>query len=78
MPLPSEPQPALGNALRELRAEAGISQEELAHRASLTVGTVSVIERGRSNPTWATLKALVNALEVSMTELAARTEKFGG
>jgi transcriptional regulator with XRE-family HTH domain len=76
MASPAQPQPALGEALRQLRAEAGISQEELAHRAGLTVGTVSVIERGRSNPTWATVRAIASALDVSTSELAAVAERL--
>ena len=76
MPTVGEPQPALGLAIRELRESAGISQEDLAHAAGVTTGTVSAIERGRSNPTWATAKAIAAALDVSLTELASRSEKL--
>ena len=70
-----DPQPALGAAVRELRQEAGFTQEELAHRAGLTTGTLSVIERGRANPTWATVRALAAALGVTAAELAGRAER---
>lgn len=65
-----QPQPALGKAIRQLRNERGITQEALAQEAGVTVGHLSMIERGHSNPTWATVKAIAAALEVSMVDLA--------
>jgi len=64
------PQPALGGAIRRLRNKRGLSQEDLAHAAGVTTGTISAIERGNSNPTWGTVKDIATALEVSMPELA--------
>lgn len=75
MARPMQPQPALGAAIRELRAKTGLSQEELAHRSGVTTGTFSVIERGRSNPTWATVKSIAEALGVSVGELAALADR---
>jgi transcriptional regulator with XRE-family HTH domain len=72
---PINPQPALGEAIRQLRTKRGISQEDLAHLAGVTTGTLSVIERGRSNPAWGTVKSIAKALDVSMPELAKLTEK---
>jgi XRE family transcriptional regulator, regulator of sulfur utilization len=72
---PTNPQPALGEAIRQLRTKRGISQEDLAHLAGVTTGTLSVIERGRSNPAWGTAKAIAKALDVSMPELAKLTDK---
>ncbi len=73
---PSEqPQPALGKAIKELRERGGATQEAVAHDAGITTATLGVIERGLSNPTWATLKGIATALGVSMAELAKRTEK---
>lgn len=72
---PTNPQPALGEAIRQLRTKRGISQEDLAHLAGVTTGTLSVIERGRSNPAWGTVKAIATALDVSMPELAKLAEK---
>jgi transcriptional regulator with XRE-family HTH domain len=72
-----QPQPALGKAVRQLREERGMTQEVLAQEAGVTVGHMSMIERGHSNPTWATVKAVARALSVSMTkvaELACRLE----
>ena len=41
-----DPQPALGAAIRELRTKRDVTQEDLAHEAGVTVGTLSLIERG--------------------------------
>ena len=73
---PSEqPQAALGAAIRQLRIDRDATQEAVAHEAGITTATLGVIERGLSNPTWATLKGIATALGVSMAELAKRAEK---
>lgn len=71
-----KPQPALGKAIRQLREKKGLTQEAVAHNAGITTATLGVIERGLSNPTWATLKAVAAAVEVSMVEIARRTQDF--
>ncbi len=74
---PSEqPQPALGKAIRQLRSERGVSQEALAYEAGVTSGTLSLIERGLSNPTWGTVKGIAAALNVDVAELAKLSLKF--
>jgi transcriptional regulator with XRE-family HTH domain len=74
---PSEqPQPALGKAIRQLRRERGLSQEALAYEAGVTSGTLSLIERGLSNPTWGTVKGIAGALNVSIADLATASIKF--
>jgi transcriptional regulator with XRE-family HTH domain len=71
-----QPQPALGKAIRQLRNERGMTQEALAHAAGVTVGHLSMIERGHSNPTWATAKAIAAALAASMVELTKLANTF--
>lgn len=71
-----QPQPALGEAIRQLRQKRGITQEDLAHEADITTGTLSLIERGHANPTWATVMGLGEALKVRITELAKAVEKL--
>lgn len=58
------------------RAERGVTQEDLAHDAGITTGTLSVIERGQSNPTWETVRSIARALGVSMAELAKAAERL--
>jgi transcriptional regulator with XRE-family HTH domain len=72
---PIQPQSALGEAIRQLRAKRGISQEDLAHEAGVTTGTLSTIERGLSNPAWGTVKGIAQALDVSIAELAKLAER---
>jgi transcriptional regulator with XRE-family HTH domain len=71
-----QPQPALGKAIRQLREERGTTQEALAHESGITVGHMSMIERGHSNPTWATVRSIAVALSVSMVELAELAGSF--
>jgi len=71
-----EPQPALGAAVKQLREQRGATQEGLAYEAGITTGTLSQLERGISNPSWGTLKAIAGALGVSMVELAKLTAKL--
>jgi transcriptional regulator with XRE-family HTH domain len=71
-----DPQPALGKAIRELREKRRVTQEDLAHDAGITVGTLSLIERGRSNPAWGTVKRIAKALDTTMGDLANRADKL--
>ncbi|MGH2973729.1 MAG: helix-turn-helix domain-containing protein [Solirubrobacterales bacterium] len=74
---PSEqPQPALGKAVRQLRDQRGVSQEALAYQAGVTSGTLSLIERGLSNPTWGTVKGIAAALDVTIADLAKLSLRF--
>jgi transcriptional regulator with XRE-family HTH domain len=70
-----EPQPALGNAIRQLRERSGLTQEGLAHLAGITTGTLSLIERGQSNPAWGTVKRIAAALDASMGQVGTLADK---
>lgn len=72
------PQPALGAAVRQLRAKQGLTQEALAQDAGITVGHLSMVERGLANPTWGTVTAIAQALGVSVIEVAKATQRSGG
>jgi transcriptional regulator with XRE-family HTH domain len=63
-------QPALGKAIRQLRQEREMTQEALAHAAGVTVSHLSTIERGHSNPTWATVKAIATGLDTPIAQIA--------
>ena len=71
-----QPQPALGQAIRQLREKRGTTQEDLAHAADITTGTLSLIERGHANPTWGTLKGIAAALGVSMGDLGTLADRL--
>jgi transcriptional regulator with XRE-family HTH domain len=66
--------PGLGRAVRRLRQERGLTQEELASRAGTTFGTVSRVESAKSAPAWWTVRKIAEALGVSIAELAAASE----
>jgi transcriptional regulator with XRE-family HTH domain len=72
----SNPQPALGAAIRKLREKKDATQEAVAQDASITVAHLSKIERGLTNPTWGTVSAIVAALGVSMVEVARAAERL--
>ena len=65
---------ALGWAIRQLRSEAGISQEGLAARSGLHRTYVGGIERGERNVSFANLLKLAEALGVRPSELLAQSE----
>ncbi len=67
--LPSQRLTAL---IRTLRKERGLSQETLAERAGLHRNSISLIERGESQPTVDTLFRLADGLGISAVELVER------
>ncbi|MBR3183630.1 MAG: helix-turn-helix transcriptional regulator [Firmicutes bacterium] len=53
---------AAGEEVQRVRAEAGLSQKELADLTGIDQSDISKIERGASNPTLGTLERIANAL----------------
>ena len=64
-----------GDALRELRAERGISQETVALEAGLNRGYYSGIERGVRNVALANIVKIAEALGVPASEMLIRAEQ---
>ncbi len=58
----------IGNKLRELRMEKGLTQEELADRAELSKGFISQIERDLTSPSIATLVDLLQCLGTNLKD----------
>lgn len=58
----------LGQRLKELRLQAGLSQERLAWAADITPAFVGQLERNMKSPTAKTLTKLANALNISVAE----------
>lgn len=67
---------ALGDAVRQLRTEAEMSQEELAEAAGTDLTQVGGIERGVRNPSYTTLLRLARALGTSVGELATLADRL--
>lgn len=59
---------AMGQRVKALRAERGFTIAELAARAGVSVGLISQIERGNSNPSMSTLEKLRDALGANFWE----------
>ncbi len=72
------PDLVLAGTLRRMREERGLTLEQLAFRAGITVSAVSRIELSRTAPGWDTVRLLANALDVSMVELSAAVESATG
>jgi transcriptional regulator with XRE-family HTH domain len=72
---PTEPaDPVLAMIVRQLREARGLTQEDLAHEADLTVGSYARIERAQSNPAWTTVQRIAVALGLTVGELVAVVE----
>lgn len=72
---PTQTDLALAATVRRMRVERGDTQEDLAHRAGLTVAAFARIERGHANPTWTTVRRIAGALEVTLAGLAEAVER---
>jgi transcriptional regulator with XRE-family HTH domain len=72
----TEPQPGLGRAIKQLRTERGLSQEEIGLRAEIHPTWISHIESGRNNPAWGSVRRIAAALGVKLSELAALAEEL--
>jgi transcriptional regulator with XRE-family HTH domain len=70
----SKPQPSLGATIRGVRDEREATQRAIAKDAGITVAHLCAIERGHTNPTWATVAEVAVALKISLAELAKRAE----
>lgn len=58
-----------GTRIRILRLARGLTQEELAERADISVDFLSLIERGRNVPSFENLEQLARALRLTIAEL---------
>jgi len=74
----------LGQTLRRLRADHGLSQESLAFQAGITKNQLQLLEAGRasgrkdetgpSNPRMSTLTGLASVLNVTVAGLMAASD----
>ncbi len=67
----------LGERLRQLRRERGLTLQEVATRSGLAVSTVSKVERGLMAPTYDRFSQLAEGLGVDIAELfSEQGERF--
>lgn len=65
----------IGERIRELRIQQGLSQEQLALRAEITTTYLGLIERNLKNPTVKIVEQICNALNISLTDFFALSTK---
>ncbi|MDF0606539.1 cupin domain-containing protein [Neisseriaceae bacterium TC5R-5] len=58
----------VGTRLRTIRAHFGLSQRELAKRAGVTNGTISLIEQNRVSPSVSSLKKVLGGLPMTLAD----------
>jgi transcriptional regulator with XRE-family HTH domain len=64
----------LGEALRALRKEREMTQEQLAERLGVDPTFVGRLERGQRGAHWRTIRRILAALDISVSEFAAAIE----
>ncbi|MFA5742315.1 MAG: helix-turn-helix domain-containing protein, partial [Candidatus Izemoplasmatales bacterium] len=58
----------IGNKIREIRLENGLTQEELADRSELSKGFISQLEQGKTSPSIATLQDILEVLGTNLAD----------
>ncbi|MBV7396403.1 cupin domain-containing protein [Mameliella sediminis] len=67
----------VGGRLRAIRESKGLSQRDLGARAGLTSAAISLIEQNKSSPSVASLKSLLDAIPMTMSEFFSAVEEEG-
>jgi transcriptional regulator with XRE-family HTH domain len=67
---------ALGQAVEELRREAGLTQEGLAERVGTEFNRIGELERGAIDSRFSTLLRVARGLDVEFDEIGSRFERI--
>jgi transcriptional regulator with XRE-family HTH domain len=67
---------ALGQAIRDLRTGAGLSQEELSLKSGVHRNYIGGVERGERRPTVTTVARLAEALNVRASDVLEAAERL--
>jgi len=59
----------LGNNLKKIRLEKGMSQGDICRASGMDRGYISRVESGQKNPTISNLEKIAKALKISPDEL---------
>lgn len=65
----------VGNRIKELRKELGLSQEKLANNCELDRTYIASVENGKRNISIVNLEKIANALNVSLEKFFAFNEE---
>ena len=74
MPRSPQPDQALAAVLKRLRDEHEMTQEAVAWHAGIAVATLAKIENAQTAPSWDSVCRIIDALGVSLSELARAVE----
>lgn len=64
-----------GNRIRELRNKRSLSQERLALNAGITPAYLGLVERGKRNATVATVERVCDAMNITLSEFFAASDR---
>ncbi len=67
------PECAFGTVLKELRTALGLSQEKLAFTCGLDRTFISMLERGKRQPSLTSILILAKALSIPADEMMRKT-----
>ncbi len=65
----------IGERLKEIRASKGLSQRELASRAGMTSGAISMIEQDKTSPSVSSLKRILEGIPMTLSEFFSSVEE---
>jgi len=68
---------SLGENLRRLRLDRGLTQGDLSNESGVGLGQISKLERNKADPTLSTIYKLMAALDCSADRLLMDKEKAG-
>jgi transcriptional regulator with XRE-family HTH domain len=68
---------SLGDNLKRLRIDRGMTQGDLSNKSGVGLGQVSKIERNKADPTASTIYKLITALDCSADRLIHDKDKTG-
>lgn len=68
---------SLGENLRRLRIDKGLTQGDLSNSSGVGLGQISKLERNKADPTLSTIYKLMNALDCSADRLLMDKGKAG-
>ena len=71
-----EPADAFGTVLRKFRKKDKMSQERLASESNLDRTYISLLERGRRQPSLASIISLSKTLRISAAKMISAVEKI--
>ena len=69
---------SIGHAIKQARSERGLTQQQLANRAGISITSLYYIESDTNSPSVRTLSKIAAALEVPVSALFAEMDAAAG